>query len=159
MGLKFERKRILIYYMPMENIHFVIHESIDGFLKDRERDEVAGSVDEQTAVLKQRLVLNFDRQSNHIAISVFFVARNRLQKGFERPHKSDVMVCFDFGVRVCDIQLIRLLFCFERTSQRRVCEFDPHFVLGGFFFFFRILVFNNQMSIMAIESRILLMLD
>lgn len=86
--------------MPVENIHFVVHERIDSFLKNGEGDEVACSVDEQAAILEQRLVFDFDWQRNHIAVSVFFVAGDRLQKSFKRSHESDIMVCFYFSVLV-----------------------------------------------------------
>lgn len=84
----------------MKYVHFVVHERIDGLFEDWKGDEVARRVDEQTAIAEQRLVLDLDRQCEHVAVPVLLVAGDRLVESFQAPHEAHVMFCFDVRVRI-----------------------------------------------------------
>jgi hypothetical protein len=54
------------------------------------------SVNENSSVLKQRLVIDGDREGSHVTlIEGRVTAPDGLQEGFETTHEPYVMVCLD----------------------------------------------------------------
>lgn len=133
--------------MPVEYIHFVIHHSINSFLQNIHTQIMPGSINKQPSISKQRLVLNMNRQSNHVTGITFYVTLNWLHKCFEASDKANIKICDNLCFFLTDMKLIRLLLSSECTSELIVRDFDFDFVLKiKLRFYFLLFFHSNNMS-------------
>ena len=62
LGVRFqsERKGVLICDVPVQHIHFIVHQGIYGLIDDLHGQEMPGRIDQQSSIREFGAVLDFD---------------------------------------------------------------------------------------------------
>jgi hypothetical protein len=71
MGIKAEGEGVFINNVPMQDIHFVVHKSINGFVDEPNWKIVPRTVNHDGSIREGRFIINFNWEICHFAIGNF----------------------------------------------------------------------------------------
>ena len=131
--VQYQREGILVHDMPVQNVHFVVHHSVYGFVDQAHWEEVARGVDHQSAVAEGRPIFDHQRQVSQHARGVLVPGTSDgLHEGFQPPHKPNISIGFDLGTVPQNLKLVAFLLSCENRLKFRIGDIHFHLVAESF---------------------------